>query len=590
MNKCYTHFSLLMLMTSLVFPAAAAEFVIEKMVVNTPGSYLQSDPSKTLPEGMVVQGSKVHLRVSLSEGSSFSKEHTRFKFSFKQKRGDVKFLGKQGRDKNHFIADWYGENIVTVTAKDMKSGLIKSVDDTIICHFASRRVLGGDAEKLSDAYKGNIRRGELHDIEAKEKGMAYLPENISRGDRNSEQIKKGFFETTEPRIFKTSKGTLVTSVQARRIGKNDAPTGQGIVVQRSVDQGSSWSGGMLLDQNANDVWGYTALVEVDGIIFCYVVAGHPGHQDANKKIRGIYFYTSKDDGKTWSERTRHDELSAAMGIELGQKIPNGASPNCNILVVPGMTIDGKSAENGKGLLFSTYAHGWLWGSINGGKNWSMVGYCKDLADPKKNGYGKPIQIENELGWSVLDNDAGDIYMVWRRQSFTGYKNEYIVSKHFKTGPLGMQVKEVHNQDLKNIPARRCHFGQRTIESGVDKGKVLVASQGAGSRNHIQLYRTKEAIQGSESISAGMYEMVTVMKDIAWGYCDLEYLSAKNPAYDGLGQDAILLFGESEPVHKVTHQIIPLAPNGKGRDERYTATSFLFSVEYFNFLLDDFELK
>ena len=79
-------------------------------------------------------------------------------------------------------------------------------------------------------------------------------------------------------------------------------------------------------------------------------------------------------------------------------------------------------------------------------------------------------------------------------------------------------------------------------------------------------------------------MATVMKDIAWGYCDLEFLSAKNPAYPGLGQDAIMLFGESEPVHKLTHQIIQLAPNGKGRDERYTATSFLFSVEYFNFLL------
>ncbi|MFC4991580.1 sialidase family protein [Rubritalea tangerina] len=564
--------------------ASAQDLVVEKRIVLKDGQYLESKKGLELPEGMVVQGAEVHYRVRVAEGSGLDPAQTKFHFSFKEKRGDVDFQMKQGAGRNFFRADWYGENVVLIRAKDMKSGKMAEVEDKVQCHFAARRVLGGEAEKLSEEERANIRRGDLHDVHASSKGMAYLPGDISRGDRNSEQIKKGFFETTEPRIFKTSKGTLIAATQARRIGKNDAPTGQGIVIQRSTDFGAEWSSGFLLDQNGKDVWGYSALVEVDGVLYCYVVAGHPGHQDANNEIRGMYFYTSKDDGKTWSTRQRHDQLSEALGIELGRKIPNGASPNCNILVVPGMSIDGKVAPEGQGLLFSTYAHGFMWASIDGGKQWQMVGDCKKFADAKSNGYGKPVQIENELAWAVLDNAEGDIYMAWRRQSFKGYKNEYVVSKDFKSGPLGMQVKALHNQELKNLPARRCHFGMRGIESGPDKGKVLVASQGSGSRNHIQLYRTKQAIHGNATISAEMYEMATVMQGIAWGYCDLEYLSADNKAYAGLGQDGILLFGESEPVHESTYQWLDLKPNGKGKDERYTATAFLLSVEYFNFLL------
>lgn len=565
--------------------AYAADFTISKVIVNKEGQFLTSYPGIELPEGMVVQGSEVHYKITIPEDSPLNAESTRFKYSFKHKRGNVEFLNKQGNNRNHFKADWYGENIVTITAKDMKSGLTKSAEDIVFCQFASRRVLGGDAESLPESHRKNIRRGNLHDLrKAGNKGMAYLPEDYSRGDSKSEQIKQGFFETTEPRIFQTAKGTLITATQARRIGKNDAPTGQAIVIKRSLDEGATWVDGMLLDQHGEDVWGYSALVEVDGTLYCYAVAGHPGHQDANNEIRGIYYYTSTDEGKTWSKRKRHDELSAGIGIELGKKIPSGASPNCNILVVPGMTLDGEKAPAGQGLLFSTYAHGYLWASINGGKNWSMVADHKYYANAKENGLGKPVQIENELGWSILDNKDGDIYMIWRRQAFTGFKNEYIVSKHFKTGPDGMLVKEVYNQELGNIPARRCHFGQRTITVGPHKGQVLVASQGTGSRNHIQLYRTKQAIGGSQTISSGMYQMATIMKGIAWGYCDLEYLSANHPAYKDMGQDAIILFGESEPVHKQTHQYISLAPNGKGKDERYTATTFIFSNDYYDFLL------
>lgn len=547
----------------------AQEITLEKKIINKPGQFLSSFDGIELPEGMVVQGSQVYFKASVTGMDAAT---TRFHYAFKQKRGEVSFE-KGFSNINSFKADWYGENIIIITAKDA-SGKVATKEDSVICEFASRRVQGGDAENLPEDYQKSIRRADIHDIRKKEKGMAYLPADISRGDKRSDQIKMGFYECTEPRIFKTSKGTLLTITQARRIGKSDAPEGQAILIKRSDDQGASWTHEMMLDQHGNDVWGYSATVEVNGVIYCYVAAGHPSHQNSNLKVRGLYYYTSKDDGKTWSTRTRHDQISDAMGLKAGEQIPRGTSPNCNILVVPGLSIDGETAPKGQGLLLSTYAHGYLWASINGGKEWRMVADYKDLAAQK-------VNILNELGWCVLDNKDGDIYMVWRRQATTGFKEEYIMSKHFKSGINGIQLKKIYNQDLKNVLARRCHFGLRNIQHGSNKNQILLATQGAASRNHIILGRTKKPI--TDGIYADMYEKVTVMKDIAWGYCDLEHLHTKEPGYAGLGKDAVILYGESEPVHKETHQFIPLSPSGKGRDERYTATCFMLSMDYFDFL-------
>ncbi|MEJ6718053.1 MAG: sialidase family protein [Akkermansiaceae bacterium] len=547
----------------------AQEIALEKKIVHEPGQFLSSFEGIELPEGMVVQGSQVFYKASVTGMDAAT---TRFHFAFKQKRGEIAF--KKGISSiNSFRADWYGENVIVVTAKDA-SGKMATKEDSVICEFASRRVQGGDAESLPEDYRENIRRGEIHDIRKSEKGMAYLPSDVSRGDQGSDQMKMGFFECTEPRIFKTSKGTLLTITQARRIGKSDAPKGQAILIKRSEDQGARWTHEMMLEQNGNDVWGYSATVEVNGVISCYVAAGHPSHQNSNLKLRGLYYFTSKDDGNTWSTCKRHDQISKVMGFRVGGEIPRGTSPNCNILVVPGLSIDGKVAPKGAGLLLSTYAHGYLWASINGGEEWEMVADYKDLTEQK-------VNILNELGWCVLDNPDGDIYMVWRRQAFTGFKEEYILSKHFRSGTNGLQLKKIYNQKLKNTLARRCHFGLRNIQHGPNKSQVLIATQGAGSRHHIILGRSKKPI--TDEIHADMYEAVTVMKDIAWGYCDLEHLHVNEPGYGGLGKDAIILYGESEPVHKETHQFIPLSPSGKGRDERYTATCFILSMDYFDFL-------
>lgn len=570
------------LMLAAVTAMAAEPFIITRTVVNQPGQFLQSSPDATLPEDMIVQGSEVHYEVTAAPGRKLKMDAFTFTFDFAQKQGNVTFLGTQGGTTNFFKADWYGENIVTITVESKKSGKKMTLKDSSICHFASRQVLGGDGDKLSKAYRSNIRRGSIHNIAAEEKGMAYLPADITRGDPASEQISKGFFETTEPRIFQTEKGTLIAAIQARRIGRSDAPTGQGIVVKRSTDHGATWTDGMLLDQGGKDVWGASSLVEVDGTIYCYAVAGHPSHQDANKKIRGIFYYTSTDEGKTWSERIRHDELSAALGLETDQKIPNGASPNCNILVVPNMTLDGKTPPSGKGLLLTTYAKGYIWASINGGKNWSMVADSAHYGDAKLNGKKKSILIANELAWCALDNRDGDIYMICCRNSPIGHKTEYLVSRHFKTGKNGMNVTSVYDQDLKNVPARRCNFGLRTILTGENKNKVILATQGATSRTHAQLFVSKKPATG-QRIEAGLFDKATVMQDIGWGCCDIEYISAQLPANKGMGQDGILMLGESEPIHTQTYQFIPLKPAGRTKNERFSATAFMLSMEYFEFL-------
>ena len=58
----------------------------------------------------------------------------------------------------------------------------------------------------------------------------------------------------------------------------------------------------------------------------------------------------------------------------------------------------------------------------------------------------------------------------------------------------------------------------------------------------------------------------------------------------MGKDAIVLVGESEPVHKDTHQIIDLKPDNrftkdKFTYERFTTTSFVLSREYLELLLN-----
>ena len=561
---------------------SANGLTLKKTIERPKGEYIVSFPGFSVPEGMVIQGFNVHYDVSLADSSSLNAETTEFNFYFVKARGNVAFLGEAGRHNNYFKADYFGENIIKVVATDQLTGSWAEITDTVCVDFASRRVVGGNAEDLTSGQKAKMNQNGIHDLRNPSPGMAFLPEDIHRGDVGSDQIVKGFFQTTEPRIIKTSTGALLQTTQARRIGSNDAPVGQGVIVSRSEDQGASWKHELLLAQDRNDFWGYTGMMEVGSTLYIYMSAGHPSHQHNNLKDRGIYYFTSSDDGRTWSEKIRHNQLSDALKFT-PENIPRGVAITTNMLEVSGLSVDGITAPEGLGFLMHTYFRGYIFATLDGGINWIKVADSVAYENGKTNGLGKPIYLNNEMSWEVLDNSAEDIYVVFRRQATSGYKREYVFSKEMKSGNLGIKFTGLYNCSLANLKARRCHHGMSKITQGSDAGKLIFSYQGSGSRYHPRLAITKKPI-GEQGIYKGMYKEVSLYDDLAWGYTDVVYLEDGLLHTCGMGKDAIVMFGESEPMNVTNHQIINLKPNGKGLDERYTTSLLIFSMDYYNALI------
>lgn len=555
------------------------QLVLKKAIKRTSGQYIVSYKGFTVPDNMVIQGFEINYKVELAAESTLNPATTSFDFSFEKPQGDVAFLDTQGGKYNHFKADWFGENIIKITATDNSSGDVAVIYDKVFVDFASRRVMGGDAESLTRSQRDNIARDSINNIQNASKGMAYLPADYSRGDATSDEISKGFYQTTEPRVLKTSTGAILQTTQARRIGSNDAPPGQGIVVSRSTDFGASWGDEILLAQNGDDLWGYTGMIELDGVLYIYADAGHPSHQGSNLIDRGIYTFTSLDDGVTWSQKKRHDQLSDLIGFT-STTIPRGNAITTNLLEVPGLTLDGIEAPAGQGLLLHTYADGYIFASIDGGVKWAKVADSLAYANAATNGYHKAIHLNNEIGWDVIDNADKDIYAVFRRQADTGYKDEYVFSKTMTTGDLGIHFKHIFNQELGNFPAKRAHHDMFKIATGPDQGKFIFSRPGSYSRANPRLAITTEPLA---EVVSDMFTEVSLYDGLAWGQSGVVYLEDGLPSTQGMGKDAILLVSESEPMDTSSHQIINLKPDGKGKDERYTTSALILSMDYFNAL-------
>ena len=594
--------------------------LVQKEVKAIPGRYLQSYDGQELPGGVVVQGMEIHYAVTLPEGHGLDEASTQYTFRFEKKQGNVKFLGTQGDATNHFRADWYGENVIIIQAKD-DDGKVIMVKDKVFVHFATRRIMGGDAEGLTKSQRDNAFRDEIHDIRNPQRGMAFLPRDHSRGDPDSEEMKRGFYFVKEPRLFTTSKGTLLATHHiAKKAGPGevrvgtDANIGQGIAVSRSRDHGHSWDGEILVQQKRNH-WGYTAMVEVEEVhngkkvdaIYMYVSAGH-SHQNiqpwANVDYRGIYYFKSIDDGVTWTGPTEHVGLNKVVlkgtkpvtmdGITYGN-VPRGMSPTTNILKVPGLVLDGQTAPEGQGLLLHTYSWGYMHASIDGGTTWKKVADHNACLG---------VEMLNEVAWEVLDNDAQDIYMLFRETGFQGsgyrytYKPEYVITREMTSSTnsnhCGLTFRAKHGRSLGNVPGNSSHHWMDVVPQGPDKGTLLFSNPGsriAYDRYHAWLWVSREPITGEKTITSNLFQTPARVKhDVGWGQSAVEYLKSGLSNTRDMGKDAIVLVGESEPIHKDTHQIIDLKPDNtytgdKFSDERFTATTFVLSWEYLELLLN-----
>ena len=429
---------------------------LSRTLVRTLGRYLHSLDGHVLPADMVVQGAEVHYRASLPDGSPLDANSVAYRYAFVRKQGDVKFLAQDDDGDtaaNRFRADGYGENLIEVTATD-GNGSKATVLDTVLVHFSSSRLLGGDAENLPDSIRRDMATNidRIHDLTRDPPGMAYLPDNCEpadcpRGDTTTREIQKGFYLTKAPRTMITSQGTLLTALVGIRMSgagegtPREVNSGSGIVVARSDDHGVTWKTQLVIQED-KEVWGYTSMAEVENVVgddgiardtvYLYISGGHFLGSEApgvSQKRRGTYYLTSTDDGRTWSsEPQRHDDIYKLTftGSYLtpnpssqGGNIPKGHQPSINLLHVPGLTLDDVVAPAGRGLLMHTYEEGYLFASVNGGVNWSKVA--------KYNGCTN-VNMMNEIAWAVLPNDNGDIYMMFRRNAQTGYNLEYVITK------------------------------------------------------------------------------------------------------------------------------------------------------------------
>lgn len=519
---------------------------ISKKVIQ-PEVYFKTHPNHVIPENMVIQKFRVELEANFPTGN---KDYS-FQYELIEKQGGAKLLTEDNlnrfssSNKNTFLADWYGTNIVKVSAKNKEGEIVAIVLDTIFVHFSHTQLTGGDINKLDKSYKKKeYIAGKIENDKLVYTGMRFLPSDISKGDIRYEGTKFGAYETKEPRLLALADGTLIASYHFQVKGKNDAPPGLTIVLTRSLDGGKTWIDDQILMQHINGVVAYTSMVEWNDEVHCYFSGGHRTHQWADA-YKGVYRTISNDKGKTWSEPLAMPEMTKLVAHQLDTISPS-QSPSTNALFIPDMEWKGKK---GDAILVPFYVdpvHFLI--SLDGGQTWDIF---YDVED-----YPEYMGELNEISWALLDKRT--IYVVSRRQSKTGYKNEMIFDLKGNPTFLG--------QTGKNHKARRCHQGAVKITTGDYKGRVAVASNYSGDREEATIAISKTAL-------AEKFETKYLTSKAAWGYCHIDWNSKLN---------GFILIGESEPFDE-NEQVVSM-DGGPDRNERYSIECFAFSPEFYETLV------
>lgn len=120
----------------------------------------------------------------------------------------------------------------------------------------------------------------------------------------------GFLCYRIPAIVKALNGDLLAFCEARKLSCSDHGDVR-IVLKRSYDNGATWSALETVAENANDQAGNPAPVfdltdkkYKQGRLFLFYNTGTATEQEVRqgKAIREVWYKTSTDNGKTWSER------------------------------------------------------------------------------------------------------------------------------------------------------------------------------------------------------------------------------------------------------------------------------------------------
>lgn len=534
----------------LALPLRAAEVTVElRKEVIRPEQFFHTHPDHVIPEDMVIQ----HFKVLLTPKVSGASGPFTFRYDLVEKQGDAKLLGKQNIGKLHvesrqmFLADACGPNRIQLTVADVDGKELAQTTETITCHFSRSTLAGGRIDQLDPEFTGKeYIAGKIEGDKLIYPGLRFFPSDKSRVDPAAPGGKHGFYLTKEPRIYYLEKsGTLVASYHAQVKGRNDAPPGLTVVVTRSTDGGKTWIDDQIIAQHHNAIWGYTAFAETSEEIHMYISGGHSATKSADE-AKGVYRCISTDDGKTWSMPQPMDEMT-----KLVNGAPNTIGPEqsliCNTLKVPNMTWKGKT---GDAILVPFY----IWPdkiliTLDEGKTWDMF---FDFGEHK--GYEK---FANEISWDLLDNRT--IYIVSRRQSKSGFKNEMIIDLEGQPTFLG--------QTRQNFTAQRCHHGSIKIPQGDAKGRVMFVGPGKSDRENGVLALSTDP-------SAEKFETRALTTVAGFGYCDI--------AYDRK-RDALVVVAESEPFREKTEEVVHIkgAPD---RNERFSCQAFSFTLDFYQSLV------
>ncbi|GGW36252.1 hypothetical protein GCM10007383_21480 [Arenibacter certesii] len=203
----------------------ATTLSLDKKVIK-PRNFFKTHPDHKLPDNMVIQ----KFQVQMEAKAHGSPDNLTYQYELIEGQGEARLLNQSNLGKfsssneNVFLADWYGPNLIKVTAKNNKGEFVASLLDTVFVHFSHTQMAGGDIKNLDRKYSGKeYITGKIINDTLAYKGMRFSPSDISKGDSRYEGTRYGAYQTKEPRVLALKNGVLVASYHYQVKGANDAP-------------------------------------------------------------------------------------------------------------------------------------------------------------------------------------------------------------------------------------------------------------------------------------------------------------------------------------------------------------------------------